>query len=74
LKAEAYLSALALTLTLPDICGKAAYPEIKTAGDRYRKWYDEQIGKHERRATCSFPLLSYGIPYSVKQSNEEHGL
>ena len=27
-----YLSALALTLTLPDICGKIAYPEIKGRG------------------------------------------
>ncbi|PEX91821.1 hypothetical protein [Bacillus cereus] len=42
-----YLSALALTLTLPDICGKIAYPEIKGVGKRYAQWYNEYIHKFE---------------------------
>ncbi|PEW16953.1 MULTISPECIES: hypothetical protein [Bacillus cereus group] len=45
-----YLSALALTLTLPDICGKIAYPEIKgygAVGKRYAQWYNEYIHKFE---------------------------
>ncbi|PDZ96302.1 hypothetical protein CON36_22695 [Bacillus cereus] len=42
-----YLSALALTLTLPDICGKIAYPEIKEVGKRYAQWYNEYIHKFE---------------------------
>ncbi|MDA2730454.1 hypothetical protein PDR34_11750 [Bacillus cereus] len=42
-----YLSALALTLTLPDICGKIAYPEIKGVRERYAQWYNEYIHKFE---------------------------
>lgn len=45
-----YLSALALTLTLPDICGKISYPELKGArntGKRYIRWYDEYIYPYE---------------------------
>lgn len=41
-----YLSALALTLALPDICGKIAYPKITgegAVGKRYTKWYNEHI-------------------------------
>lgn len=48
-----YLSALALSLTLPDICGKIAYPDMKhkdgrpDIGGRYAKWYDENIYAYE---------------------------
>jgi hypothetical protein len=42
-----YLSALALTLTLPDICGKIAYPEIRGVRKRYAQWYNEYIHKFE---------------------------
>lgn len=37
LKEEMYYSALALTLTLPDICGKAEYGDIQN-GERYKNW------------------------------------
>ncbi|MDR0500306.1 MAG: hypothetical protein LBG97_03545, partial [Coriobacteriales bacterium] len=60
LEAKAYLSALALTLTLPDICGKAAYPFMKSR-ERYRKWYDENIGKFDCRESCNFPVCD-GVP------------
>ena len=33
-----YLVALASALTLPDVCGKAEYPNCKTS-ERYKKWY-----------------------------------
>lgn len=39
----AYYSALALALTLPDICGIVAYPEIRQVGERYIKWIDENV-------------------------------
>ena len=48
-----YLSALALALILPDICGKIAYPDMKhkngrpDTGGRYAKWYDEYIYKYD---------------------------
>ena len=47
LDAKAYLAALALALTLPDICGKIAYPNIKNNGEQYSKWFDEHITKNE---------------------------
>ncbi|UYZ85346.1 hypothetical protein MTZ49_07305 [Entomomonas sp. E2T0] len=46
LEAKAYLSALALTLTLPDICGKIAYPNDKN-GERYIKWFNENLTKYD---------------------------
>ena len=50
LESENYLSALALTLILPDICGKIAYPKLKTSnqvGERYARWYNEYIYPYE---------------------------
>ncbi len=43
LENEVYLSALALSLTLPDICGKVEFPTIKSTKQRYIKWYDKHI-------------------------------
>lgn len=41
-----YLSALALSLMLPDICGKIAYPNSRSR-ERYSKWYNENIYKYD---------------------------
>ena len=38
---DCFLSALSLALTLPDICGKAKYPDEKSTKKRYIDWYDE---------------------------------
>mgnify|MGYP003521435481 FL=1 len=38
-----YLSALALTLILPDICGKISYPELVSTKKRYAQWYDTYV-------------------------------
>ena len=45
LENDCYISALGMALTLPDICGKAKYPQWKKL--RYKKWYDEYIGFRE---------------------------
>ena len=37
-------AALALTLTLPDICAKIEWPEEKKSRTRYRTWWDEHFG------------------------------
>lgn len=42
-----FMVALISALTLPDICGKAEYPELKTSA-RYKKWYQENMGKYEK--------------------------
>ena len=39
---KAYLSALALALTLPDMCGRQEYGEIEN-GKRYKKWYNKWV-------------------------------
>ena len=39
-----YNCALAVSLTLPDICGKAKYPQTSTA-KRYKDWFDEHAKK-----------------------------
>ena len=66
----AYLGALALALTLPDICGKAAYPSLKV-GERYKKWYDanvEALLKPISPATQDMPYLSADVVYSLRCS------
>lgn len=72
LDAESYFSALALVLTLPDICGKAEYPNKKTT-QRYKEWYDEYIGQFEQSPSCkrkktSMPYLSGEVVYSLRNS------
>lgn len=54
---KCFLPALALALTIPDICAQYEYPDIynkkeeyngrKGQGAAYAKWYDEYIGKYE---------------------------
>lgn len=48
IKNENFLAALALALTLPDICGKAEYPNESKTSVRYKEWYNEYVGKYER--------------------------
>ena len=40
LENECYLSALGMALTLPDICGKAEYPNEKSTTKRYIEWFN----------------------------------
>lgn len=42
INAKAYRSALALALTLPDVCGKVKFPSIGV-GARYKKWYKDYV-------------------------------
>lgn len=50
---ENYLAALALTLTLPDICAQVEFPEINYknfgngyVGKRYKKWFDLHLKQY----------------------------
>lgn len=54
LKNGCLFSALALALTIPDICGKAKYQNIKLNEERYRKWFDEYIGECEKESATKF--------------------
>lgn len=67
-----YLVALNAALTLPDICGKAEYPKLKTA-ERYKKWYQEHIGQYEqcledKDNNTGFPYLSDNVIYQLRCS------
>lgn len=42
-----FLSALTTALSIPDICGKAEYPNLKPT-ERYIKWFDKFIGDYEK--------------------------
>lgn len=66
-----YFAALSLSLTLPDICGKAEYPD-KSSTNRYKLWYDEYIGKYEKSPSVEgapdMPYLSGEIVYNFRSS------
>ncbi|MCH5157790.1 MAG: hypothetical protein J1F33_01210 [Clostridiales bacterium] len=38
-----YISALTTALTLPDICGKAKYPNEKSTAKRYKQWLNDYV-------------------------------
>lgn len=59
LENECFISALALSLILPDICGKAEFPD-ENETKRYIYWYNRHIGIAEK------PSEPYGddMPYS----------
>lgn len=68
LKSGAYLAALALALTLPDICGKAEYPD-KDTGPRYKSWYNEYVtdtGKSDDIYGKDMPYFSGEVAYQLR--------
>jgi hypothetical protein len=72
LDAEAYMAALSLVLTLPDICAKAEYGDSLKNKERYIKWFDEHIGQYEKVLVKSgeteMPYLSGEVVYQLRCS------
>lgn len=70
LEYELYFVALSSALTLPDICGKVAYPDERSSRKRYISWYEEEIGKYEKNPNDkeNMPYLSGEIIYSLRCS------
>lgn len=72
LDADAYMAALAIALILPDMCGKAEYPQYckrKDSKKRYIKWFDEYLGqynKHINEDGEKTPYLSGEIIYQLR--------
>lgn len=66
------MAGLSLALTLPDICGKAMYSNLKLKpSDRYIKWFDEYIGQYEHdeeHIRVGMPYLSGELVYSLRNS------
>ena len=69
LKNNCYMTALTTTLILPDICGKAKYPDLNNR-KRYVKWYDEYIGKYEKNPSQNddMPYLSGEFVWKLRCS------
>ena len=63
LKSNCHLAALALALTLPDICGKAEYPHEKSSKKRYVDWYQENIWYYEKNISTSESSELADLPY-----------
>lgn len=61
-----YLSALALSLIIPDICAKALYG--RTGRDNYIKWYDENIGMNYHPEDDVMPYLDGDVVYQLRCS------
>ncbi len=65
---ECYFSALALALTLPDICGKAEYPKLNV-GKRYKEWcqkYICPIHSEEDPYSGDMPYLNEDMIFSLR--------
>ena len=52
LNAKAYLPALALALTIPDILSKIEYPTENKVGKRYERWINEFFLTKEEKEVC----------------------
>ena len=66
LKNGLYMSALTTVLTLPDICGKAEFPELRN-GERYRKWLDRYVCSQD------FNLIKSEEIYKLRNSMLHQG-
>ena len=69
---ECYVVALMGALTLPDICGKSAYPNMGV-GERYRNWCDTYVypkiqhsDEEGKILDCGITALSGKIIYSLR--------
>lgn len=69
---DLYFVALSTALTLPDICGKAEYPDESSTKKRYIDWYDKEIGYYEKNTNQTIdeemPYLSGSVIYSLRCS------
>lgn len=71
-----YLAALCMALTIPDICGKAEYPKYGP-GQRYKKWYEDNIGKYDhppfKNEKDRRPYLSGDVIWALRNSMLHQG-
>lgn len=74
---DLYYVALISALTLPDICGKVAFPN-EGVGKRYIDWYNQEIGYYERNPNPQIqekmPCLSGEVMYSLRCSLLHSGI
>lgn len=71
LKDGYYMAALTSALTIPDMCGKAEFPDLeKQTKKRYVDWFDNYIGnrKKAKHGDKGMPYLSGELVYSLRCS------
>lgn len=68
---KCYFSALALALTLPDICGRVEYPDTSVA-EGYISWYDKYLGNYFAQGKDDLggnnPWLSGEVIYNLRNT------
>lgn len=67
---ECFIAALALALTIPDICGKAEYPYANVT-ERYIRWYNNFLGQYEKPVhphAQDIPYLSGEVIYNLRNT------
>ncbi len=71
-----FFSALALALTLPDICGMVEFPN-KGVAERYIGWYDKYLGKYMSHGKNDLgvdnPWLSGEVIYNLRNTYLHQG-
>ena len=70
LEQEHYIAALSLALTLPDICGKAEYPNLGNT-QRYIQWYNQYMVQYQKGNSLydsDMPYLSGEVVYNLRNS------
>lgn len=77
LKNELYMSALTISLILPDICGKAEYPQENKNNVRYKNWLENYV-KFDKKVLSVKDLyklrnniLHQGTPTTKNKENIE---
>lgn len=71
IESENWYSALTLSLTIPDICGRLSYPDLRTKSkDRYVKWFDTYLLHHYEFPSFgdNFTFMSGGDCYALRCS------
>lgn len=66
LKDGYYMAALTTALTLPDICGKAEFPDLKKTKERYVQWYNEHILKYDKEKYSGMYHLNGDLVYALR--------
>ena len=67
-----YNCALALALTIPDVCGKVKYPDFSVT-KRYKSWFDEYAKKYFTSIATKLPEES-NVEYTWLTSDECYAL
>lgn len=66
-KNENWHAALALALTMPDICARIQYPELKNRSEqRYVQWFDKYLAANYIGGLLPTPFMQGGDLYALR--------